>query len=177
MDSFSPEDYNREKEKRREHMDIKSFFIRSINEQNDTILLVQNPKRFFEEKIHGTIIQKYILTDSLISCGNYTALILTEAVHNNPISWTATDYIIKAHDSKNPALLLEGAKMCFLLCSVFQGGRLAKRLEPHFYKKMGITMFFASHGKTKLESSLLMATHYDTMVDVVYSNFAIKKTR
>lgn len=157
-------------------MDIKSLFARSINEQNDTILLVQNPKRFFEEKIHGTIIRKHILTDPLINCGNYAALILAEAVHNNPISWTATDYIIKAHNSRNPSLLLEGAKMCFLLCSVFQGGRLAKRLEPHFYKKMGITMFFATHDKTRLESSFLMATFYDTMVDIVKdSNLTIRK--
>jgi hypothetical protein len=92
-----------------------------VNIQNGILTDVKAVERLFEGQISGVLIDNRLVSEGFFLCGIYIAGILRDFIHFCPESWYAVDYLKAAAEKDNPLFLKNGADICFIVCSLFEG--------------------------------------------------------
>ena len=119
-------------------------------------------------KMSEVIIKHNLISSEYFLCGISITKLLTSIVSakNIPKSWFAIDYICEGNTSKNPQIIKQGADVCLLICTIFQGRAEIKMMTMNDYLKMGATLFHQFYSQTGAEIGYYMSREFDTMVEV-----------
>ena len=130
--------------------------------------VITNLPALLQGKMSDVIIKRSLISSEYFLCGIYISKLLLSIMEakNIPKSWFAIDYICEGNTSKNPQIIKQGANVCLLICTIFQGRAEIKMMTMNDYLKMGATLFHQFYRQTGAEIGYYMSREFDTMVEV-----------
>lgn len=136
-------------------------------ERPGEIHIVNDPEEFIRGKISSFVLDQKMLDLDILRCTLYTAKMIAHNFNNVPESYYATDYFLKGVDDNDPNLILRGADLCFLVCSLFPPRAYRRVMKSADYANLGRQMYYYFYGMTQKTIGLSMGNTFGTMTDIV----------
>lgn len=133
--------------------------------------------RFFESTISETLICSKMIGVDILLCGIYISRLLADIGSRSPQSWYAFDFILESNNSSDPAIVKNGADVCFLLCSVFprKAGRRVMNVKD--YEKIGAGLYYHFYSATEKIIGRHMSNNFSVMAAVTQQSLALALER
>ena len=127
----------------------KQFFGR---EHEGVFQLHGSFQNLFRAKIGAVILKEKKAADlGLFYCSLHVSKAMEKMLSRVPKSYYAVDYYTWANDENNPQFLMEGADLCYAICTFFEGRgnrpRRSTTLEDYF--RMGSWLYGLYFGVTR----------------------------
>ncbi len=128
-------------------------------------------KRVFETRLASLILKNNHIGADFFLCGNYVAALLTEIGNTQPESWYAVDYFMKAAADDNPAILKQGANVCFLICAVFPERGQIRTMKLGDYEALGKGLYYNYYGQTGKIIAYFMSRQFKPLAEITKQCF------
>lgn len=136
-------------------------------EVNGIFLMNADLKKTFQRKISGFLLDHQLCdSSSLFKCSLYVSDLISENLVHRIRSYCAADFMKEGVDSNNPWVFKEGADLCFLLCSFFDGRGNWRMMRPEDYYRMGASFYAMFYYGTRMEIACHMSRRYAEMVKI-----------
>lgn len=140
--------------------------LKGLAKSNEEV--ITNLPALLQGKMSEVIIKHNLISSEYFLCGIYISKLLLSIMEakNIPKSWFAIDYICEGNTSKNPQIIKQGANVCLLICTIFQGRAEIKMMTMNYYLGIGATLFRQFYRQTGAEIGYHMSQNFYTMVKV-----------
>ena len=123
-------------------------------------------KKLISANISGILLKNHMVDVDFFLCGLHIADLLAELVTNIPETWFAVDYALLGHKLGNPNITLQGAKICFLICSVFKKRAGVRAMTLSGYKELGAGLYYHFYLQTDKIIGYHMAKQFNPMANI-----------
>ncbi len=127
-------------------------------------LLDDSTVDYFRKRIHYILIKEKILEPDLFRCTLHISQVMADMVHDVPMSYFASDYLVASQDDTRQ--LLRGGDLCCMICIFFEEWANRRAMRVADYERMGMQLYLRHYAATKRSIGHCMAHHFRDVVAI-----------